>query len=828
LGSFLLDWRFAFRQLRRAPGFTLIGVLTLAFGIGATTSIFSIVEGVLLRPLPFPNPHRLVLLGDILSGVLHSEIGPPGVTAPGALTYIRETHSFSNMGVYRAASYELSGNGDPQQISVARLTAGVFPTLGVAPLMGRVFTKREDETSVRVAVLSFQTWQNRFGGKPQLLGRTVLLDRKAYEIIGVMPREFEFPSVPGQLDRCELWIPMSFTQPELLQGAGNWGYSLVGRLKPGVTPEQSERDAYGAARQIMQNFPPALSKRHIHPAVRELDQITVAAARPMINTLFGAVLVVLFMACANLAGLLLVRVLRRRREISVRIALGASAATVLRQPLFEALILSMAGALLGLLLGAVSLRLGLRFLPETLPRIHSIALDWRVVAVAIIIGMLTGVLCGVLPGLAAALTDVNPGLKEGGRTGTSGTGHARLRSGLVIAQLAIGLVLLTASGLLLRSFERMRSVSLGFRPDHTLTAAYSLPRQQYSNQAAVDLFNTTLRTKLEQLPGVEAVGITSLLPASGTTYLAVFTPEGYIPPPGAGLNIAWVPEVMGRYFVAQGIPMLRGRDFTEADRAGSPLVAIVNHTLAERYWPGQDPIGKRLHRGPKEGNLPWITVVGEIQGVKQDADEPTQLEIFIPSEQSKSVAGVFAPPDMLTGTSGTVVIRGDLPPGSMKDSLRAIVRSLDPQLPLTDVELMVQVVTEGQAPRRFSTALISAFGGAAVLLAILGIYGITAFSTATRSQEIAIRLALGLQRSGVMRMILVSSLKLAVFGCAIGLVVAVITTRWLRSFLFQVDAVDPVILFLAAIAILLVAVGASLIPARRAALIKPVVALRSE
>ena len=705
----------------------------------------------------------------------------------------------------------------------------MFPVLGVSPLMGRTFTQQEDEGSQQVAVLSYQTWRSRFHGDARILGQKILLDRKPYEIIGVMPREFEFPLVPGQLNRSELWVPMSFTQAELIQGAGAWGYYMVGRLKPGVTPAQAQQDAAGAAQEIMRNFPPALSSRRIHPLVQPLDETTVAQARPLVRTLFLAVIVVLFIACANLAGLLLVRVIRRRREISVRLALGASGAAVLRQSLVEALLLSISGGLLGLALASVALRVGVSFLPETLPRVSSIGLDWQVVAFALALAVLTGLLCGLIPAFAAARTGVNEALKEGGRTGTAGSGHARLRSALVVAELAVALVLLTASGLLLRSFEKMRSVGLGFRTDHTLTATYSLPRQQYSTQAAIDAFNLTMRTKLEQLPGVQAVGVTSLLPAAGSEFQGTFTPEGYVAPKGAGLNLAWIPQVMGNYFQAQGIPIIRGRDFTAADRDGAPLVTIVNRTLAEHYWPGQDPIGKRLHRGPTEAILPWLTVVGEIGDVKQlAADVPTNEQFYIPSSQVKADAGCFAPPGLLTGNGGSIVLRGQLPPDQMAESLRAVVHSIDPQLPLTQVESMDRVVGEGQASRRFNTTLISAFAGAAVLLAVLGIYSVIAFSTALRTQEMAIRLALGSQRSGVMRLILVSGAKLGAAGCGIGAIAAIFATRLLRSLLFQVDSLDPVILVLAAVSILLLALAASVIPARRAASIEPLEALRTE
>jgi predicted permease len=828
--DFLLrELRFALRQLRKSPGFTLTAVLTLAFGIGATAAIFSIVEGVLLRPLPFANPTRLVTLGDRLEGVEYDD-DSSGVTAPGVRIYIRDTTAFSSLGGYTNATYELSGAGDPATINASRLTASMFPTLGVSALTGRLFTRQEDEGAAQVAVLSYQTWRSRFHGDAHILGQKLLLDRKPYEIIGVMPRDFEFPLAPGQLNRSELWIPMSFTPAELVQGAGAWTNQMVGRLKPGVTPAQAQQDAAGAAQEIMRNFPPALSARRIHPVVFPLDESTLVQARPLLRTLFFAVLVVLFIACANLAGLLLVRVIRRRREISVRLALGASGAAVLRQSLIEALLLSLGGGLLGLALAAVALRVGISLLPDTLPRISSISLDWQVVAFALALAVLTGLLCGIVPAFAASRTRVNEALKEGGRTGTSGSGHARLRSALVIAELAVALVLLTASGLLLRSFDKLRSVNLGFRADHTLTAAYSLPKQQYSTQAAIDAFNTSLRSKLEQLPGVSAVGATSILPAIGFEYRATFTPEGYIPPKGAGLNLAWVPSVMGDYFQAQGIPIIRGRDFTPADNASGPLVIIVNRTLAEHYWPGQDPIGKRLHRGPERATtLPWLTVVGEIGDVKQlAADSPIMNQFYLPTGQNKAAAGSFAPPNFLVGNTGFIVLRGAMQPQQMADSLRAAVRSLDPQLPLTNVESMDSLVAEGQASSRFNTALISSFAAAAVLLSLLGIYSVIAFSAALRTQEMAIRLALGSQRASVMRLILGSAAKLGLAGCGIGAVAAIFATRLLRSMLFEVDPIDPTVIALAAISIFLLALAASIVPARRAASVDPMQALRTE
>ncbi|HUN83117.1 MAG TPA: ABC transporter permease [Terracidiphilus sp.] len=823
------DLRFALRQLRKAPGFTATAVLTLAFGIGATTSIFSIVEGVLLRPLPFPQPDRLVVLTDILEGVKLSDSGDSGVTMPEILTYERDTHGFSSLGGYKQTTYELSGAGAPAQISAARLTASIFSVLEVSPLMGRVFTRQEDDSSQQLAVISYQMWHSRFHGDQHVLGQKILLDRKSYEIIGVMPRDFEFPLIPGQLNRSELWVPMSPTKVQLVSGVASWCCGMVGRLSPGMSAAQVQQDAERVAQDIMRNYPAFMTSLHIRAVVHPLAESTVAQARPMIRMLFLAVAVVLFIACANLAGLLLVRVIRRRREIAVRLALGASALAIIRQNLMEALSLSIMGGLLGLGAAAILLRVGVSFLPETLPRINSISLDRKVVAFALLLAVVTGILCGIVPALSAVRTGMNESLKEGGRTGSAGGGTSRLRSALVVAEVAVALVLLTASGLLLRSFEKLREVDLGFRTDHMLTANYGLPQRQYSTQASIDGFNNRLFRELEQLPGVKAIGVTSNLPATGNFNNSAFVVDGFVPPKGAELNLSWPSEIIGDYFGAAGIPVLRGRGFTDADTATSPLVAIVNHALAQHFWPGQDPIGKRLRWGMLETPTPWMTVVGEIGDVKQSTPEAdTQYQIYQPFSQNVASFGSIAPAGSLDSQGGTIALRTTLPPEQMIDSLRAVVRSIDPQLPLTDVQSMSTAVSETEAPRRFNAVLISSFAASAVLLALLGIYSVIAFSAALRTQEMAIRLALGSQRSTIMKIVVASGAKLCLAGCLIGTLAAVFAMRLLRSLLFQVNALDPLVLVLASILILLLAIAASLIPARRAAAVDPMKALRDE
>ena len=824
------DLKFAFRQLGKSPGFTATAVLMLAFGIGATTAIFSIVEGVLLRPLPFPNSGQLVVLSDRILGADLSGNGEAGVTAPEIRAYMRDTHSFAALGGFQYAGYELSGNGEPAQVSAARLTAGVFSALAVAPHLGRVFTEDEREHTQQVVVLSYATWKTRFHGDSQVLNTKVLLDRKPYLVIGVMPRNFEFPLNSGQLNRTELWVPMSFSPQELsANAAANWSYQMVGRLKPGISPSQAQSDAQRVAQDIMRNFPADIASLRISSVVRPLQEETVEQSRSLLKTLFLAVAVVLLIACANLAGLMLVRAIRKQREIAVRLALGANTAALLRQTLMESLVLSVSGGLVGLGLAALALRIGKSLLPESLPRISEIALNWNVVGFALLLAVTTGLLCGLAPAFAALRTNVNGTLKEGGRSGTTGGGHARLRSTLVVAEIAIALVLLTASGLLLRSFEKMRSVDLGFRPQHVTTAAYSMPQKQYATQPVVNAFNSELLRRLRELPGAQGAGLTSFLPATNNNNNQTFVAEGYVAPKGASMNLATVAQVIGDYMPAMGIPLLRGRFFTDADKAGAQLVVIVNRKMAQHYWPNQDPIGKRIRIGTPEMKTPWLVIVGEVADIKLSSpDEPTKEEYYLPVDQVEEGLGALASPGDLNGNGGYIVLRSTFPPEQMENAVRAAVRAIDPQLPLTQVQTMEQAVSETEAPRRFNTALISSFAFAAVLLAVLGIYSVIAFSVASRVQEMAIRMALGSQRTGIMRLILLSGAKLAAVGCVLGLVGAVADSALLRSLLFGVSPFDPFVLTLAAVAVLLLAVSASTLPALRAASIDPMQALRGE
>ena len=815
------DLRSAFLQLRKAPGFTLTVVVILALGIGATTAIFSLVEGILLRPLPFRDPARLVVLGDNLQN------GPnTPVTAREIRTYAEATSAFASMGGHIGASFELSGDSTPEEIPAARFTAGVFPTLGVQPLLGRVFTPQEEDAHQPLAVISYALWLNRFHRDPQVLGTAIVLDRRAYTIIGVMPRSFEFPLTAGHLDQAQLWIPMSFTPEELSDGhAGFWGYQMVARLKDGVTLTQAASDADRVAKQIMRSFPPNMTAIHIKGDVTPLREYAVSEVRPLLRTLFLAVAVVLLLACANVAGLLLVRAIRRRREYTVRVALGARSGVIIRQAVLEGLVLSFAGGLLGLGFAAAAIRASLFLLPDSMPRVDSITLDANVTSFALFLALLTGVLCSLAPAFAALRTDPMENLKEGVRTGASS--HAWLRSALVVAEIAIALVLLTVSGAFLRSFQKMRAVDRGFRPDHVLVAGYELPLRQYSTRSSVEEFNREVVDRLSGKPGVVAAGITTFLPAMDNFAQTTYTIEGE-PVDSWKLKFAPFAIIYGDYFRAMRIPLLEGRNFTDGDRSNSLPVVIVNQSMAKHCWPGQRAIGKRMHVGNPKKGLPWATVVGVVADIKGGSrDEPTMNEWYIPAQQPATLFGSEPAGKLTDPMAAYIALRSTLPPEQMVQTLRSTIAEIDPLLALQQVQPLTDALSNVEAPRRFNTDLITAFALGALLLAITGIYAVVAFSVSLRAHEIAIRMALGAQRAGIARLVLTLGAKLAVIGCVLGVLGSLAVSRLVSSFLFQVSPTDPFIYVAGILIMILMALLASALPAARAASADPIDALRS-
>ena len=817
------DLRFALRQLRKAPGFTLTVVLTLALGIGATTAIFSLVEGILLRPLPFRDPDRLVQLGDHVG---HAK--GLGSTAREIGFYQSAASAFASIGGFNGVTYELSGGARPEEIDAARMTASMFPTLGVEPILGRVFTAQEEATHAPLAVISHGLWTTRFHRDPNVLGSRIDLDRRPYSIIGIMPRSFEFPLTAGQLDQTQLWVPLSLTPDELAEtNAGDWRYQMVARLKDGVTVQQASEDADRVARQVMRNFPASMAAIHITGGVALLKEHAVGNIRPLLRTLFVAVAVVLLIACMNVAGLLLVRAIRRRREYAVRLALGAASAVLIRESVLEGLLLSLAGGLLGLGLAATAIRTALHLLPESMPRVASISIDGGVVAFALLVSLATGALCSIAPAFAALRTNLTESLKEGARTGTGGASHGWLRSALVVAEIAIALVLLTVSGAFLRSFQKMRAVDPGFRPDHVLVSDFQLPLGQYPTFDSANAFNKAVLDKLTAKPGIVAAGITSVLPASGDWAAAGYTVES-VPVSRWKLEFANFASIDGDYFKSMEIPLLEGRTFTADDRADTPPVIIVNQTMAKHCWPGQPALGKRIHVGNPKKPLPWATVVGVVADTSAGArDEPNADQWYFPDAQPVTLYGTEAAENLTHAADGFITLRSALAPGAMMETLRSTVADVDPVLALQNVQPMSAVVATVEAPRQFNTDLITTFALAALLLAVTGIYAVVAFSVSLRTQEIAIRMALGAQRGRIARLVLVSGAKMALLGCALGVAGSLAVSRLIGSFLFNVSATDPLIYLAAALTMLLMTLAAAALPARRAASANPLDALRA-
>ena len=815
--------RFSMRQLLKSPAFTTTVILTFALGIGATTATFSLIEGVLLRPLPFQDPDRIVMLGDHLG----SNTGL-GVTAREIATYLDQSSAFSSMGAFTSTSYELSSGSTPEVVQGARLTAGVFPTLAVQPAVGRVFSKQEEDAQKPLAVISYALWQDRYHRDPYILGTAIVLDRKTWSIIGVMPRNFEFPVGAGRLSQAKLWVPMSLTPEELSdQAAGAWRYQMIARLKVGLSLKQAAQDADRVAHQVMREFPAGMSVIHIAGDVKQLHEFTVEDSRPLLRTLFAAVCIVLLIACVNVAGLLLVRAIRRRREYALRLALGARAARIIRESVTDGLLLSLAGGLLGLGFAAIAIRYALHLLPDSMPRTESISMNPVVAAFGLMLAFSTGVLSSMAPAFVAVRTKLTESLKDGERTGTGARSHAWLRSTLVVSEIAIALTLLTTSGAFLRSYQKMLAVDPGFRADHVLVAHFQLPLKQYPTQTSSEAFSHSVLERINTQPGFVAAGISNTLPATDTSPESTFTVDGE-PTVGWKMKFAAFNVIDGDYFKSLGIPLIEGRTFTPDDRSSKPLVVIVSQSMAKHAWPAQDAIGKRMHAGNPKKGYPWATVVGVVADTKLGSpDQPNVDQWYPPALQPAILYGSDYADALTSPASGYITLRAAMGPDQMIRSLSATVAGIDPLLALDQVQSMSDVLSEVEGPRRFNTDLITAFAVGALLLSVTGIYAVVAFSASMRTQEIAIRMALGAQRTGIVRLILVSGLKTAVLGCALGVIGSLAVARLLISSLFGVTATDPLIYVASVTIMLLFALLASALPARRAASTDPIEALRS-
>jgi len=621
---------------------------------------------------------------------------------------------------------------------------------------------------------------------------------------------------------------MSLTADELSdEHAGFWGYQMIARLKDGVSLGEAAQDADRVAQQIMRTFQQHRRPINIRGDVKPLLEYEVSEVRPLLRILFLAVSVVLLIACANVAGLLLVRAIRRRNEYAVRLALGARSGAIIRQSVFEGLLLGVTGALLGLAFAATAVSVNLRVMPDSMPRIASISIDAAVTGFAVLLALTTGALCSLAPAFAALRTDLVENLKQGVRTGTGGSSHTWLRSALVVSEIAVALVLLITSGAFLRSFQKVRAVDPGFRADHVLVAEYQLPLRQYPTNDSADAFSREVMARLSSKPGVVAVSISSAAPASGAYPKTAYTVEGQS-------FDHWKPEfavfgvISGDYFRVMGIPLLDGRSFTENDRSNSPLVVIVNETMAKHCWPGQRAVGRRIHLGSPQMKRPWATVVGVVPDTKMGSrDEPSDQQWYVPAKQVTTLDGYDDTTNLAEPAGGYITLRTALPPEEMTRTLRATVAEIDPQLALQQVQTMTAAISNVDAPRRFNTGLITVFALVALLLALTGIYAVVAFSASLRTQEIAIRMALGAQRKEIATLVLRSGARLALIGCGLGVLGAITVSRLIGSFLFEVSATDPVIYLVGVVIMMLTAIVASALPAKRVASVDPMVSLRS-
>jgi predicted permease len=822
--TLLRDLHFALRQLRKAPGFALTAVLTLAIGIGGVTAVFSVVEAVLLRPLPFQDPGRLVSLHESAEQDSHEL----RMSAPAVMIFQRESKAFSAVGGFIGSAYELTGAGAPFKAQAERVTSSLFPLLGVEPMLGRAFTQQEDDNASSLTVISYPLWKERFHSDPHVLGTKIDLDRRPYTVIGVMPRNFEFPLDAGRLSHRDLWVPMSFTPVEKNSVADNFDYSAVGRLKPGITMPQAQQDVDRVIAGIQAQYPASGVK--LHGYFLPLREEVIRNARPLLRMLFGVVALILLIACVNLANLLLVRAAGRRREFGVRLALGAARSTMFRQLLTESLVLSCLGGIAGVALAVVLVRAAATRLPDSLPRLSEVAVSWPLLIAAIVLTSATGLLCGLAPALVSIRADLLNSVRDGGHGASHGLGQSRLRSAMVILEVGTAMVLLVSAGLLLRSFAKMMEVDPGFEPAHVLTASLSLPLHDYPTQQKVDAFLTELHNRLASEPGVKSVGFASNIPIVGQRSGRLIAPEGYAKSPGEGWIIASNYLTQGDYFDATRIPLVRGRYFTPADdQPGAPLVTVISQSLANRYFPGKNAIGMRIKVGPDfASSMPAMTVVGIVGDIKQGArDQATVAQMYEPLSQAKADLGPFG---AMIGVAGdmNIVVRAAGDPATLEIALNKTVHQLDWLLAVSNVSTMDEIVAATESPRRFNTSIVTSFAATALLLSLLGIYGVLAYSVTERTREIAIRMALGATRERVLLRTLRHGFSLTAIGAVIGLAASLGLTRLLTSLLYDVKPLDGPVMVGAIILLFICTSIAGWLPARRAASVDPMQALRAD
>ena len=817
------DIKFASRMLLKNPGITAIVILALALGIGANTAIFSVVNSVLLRPLPYEGSDRLVFLNE-KSNVLDEM----SISYPDFEDWRSQNQSFEKIGVYNRGSYNLTGSGEAERIITGQVSADLFSALRVQPVFGRLFTNEEDKPGgPPVVLISYGLWQRRFGGQQNILNQPITLNTKSYTVIGIMPQDYQYPS------RVEMWVPVGqLSDQASWKSRGNHpGLYGVARLKPGVTFEQAVADMNRLGSNLEKQYPDSNSGNGIR--LRPLMEIYVSDIRRALWVIFAAVAFVLLIACANIANLLLARATARRKEMAIRSALGAGRWRIARQLLTESILLSIVGGSIGLLLGRLGIKLILYMSPDAIPRSREIGLDWKVLGFTLGISCVTGILFGLIPALQAGDVDVHETLKD---TGRGMSAKSWLRSSLVVVEVATTLVLLIGAGLMIRSFYLLQKVNPGFSYDHLTSFSVSLPVKKYANDDTRSNFYNSLMTNLRALPGVESSAAASGLPLGNNGWQTSFTIEGRPEPPRSETPLMEACLVTPDYFKAMNIPVLRGRAFNDHDDkshlAGKDLSKltenqreaaginsiVIDEEFARRYWPNEDPVGKRIRLGGgHDADSPLLEVLGVVGRVKMESL----------SQDSNRVQGYFP---FLQSPQGsmTVIVKGSGDPNQLIALARQQVKALDPDQPIYSPRTMGDIRAESVAPERLNLTLLSLFAGIAFVLAIVGIYGVMSYSVTQRTHEIGIRMAIGASRADVFKMILGHGMKLTLIGVGIGLVGAFALTRLMATMLFGVEPTDATTFGTIAVLLVSVALLACFIPGRRATKVEPTISLRYE
>jgi putative ABC transport system permease protein len=808
--TLIKDIRYAMRGLVKRPAFTIIALLTLALGIGANTAIFSVVNAVLLRPLPFRDPEQVVMVWEDASFA-----GFP-LNTPAPANYVdwkNQNQSFADLAASAEQSFNLTGDGDPERVTAYAVTHNFFPLFGVQPLIGRGFLPEEDRPgSNKVVVLSYSLWQSRYGGDAHVLNRDIQLNGEKHTVVGVMPASFQF------LDsEVRMWVPLALDQEDMANRGGHY-LNVAARLKPGVVVTQAQADMNAIMRRIATDHPDDTFDGKLGAVVLPMRDQVVGAARGSLVVLVVAVAFVLLIACANVAGLLLARAVGRRREIALRMALGAGRPTVVRQLLTESLLLSLVAGVLGTFLAYWSFSFLQRLVPEEMAVSMSLHIDTRILLFTILISIVTGIIFGLVPALQAAKVDLNEALKAGSSRVTS-TGA--LRSSMIVFEVALSLVLLICAGLLIQTlFQIFRQYSM-LEPEKILTMRTVLPREKYKEPTQRNNFYRQVLERVEHLPGVDAAGYATSVPLSWKGGTSGFLPEGIKSPiPGMAYD-ANHREVSANYLQTMNIPLRAGRYFDGRDNEKSMPVVIINETMARQYWPGENALGRRLKIGdPDEPGKQWKQIVGIVADVRQmGLDEPVKAEMYLPYQQVTDWP-FFAPRDLAIRTSGDT--------SNLVGSVRQIIREVDPDQPVSNVATMAELLGTEASQRRMGMIMLVAFAALALLLASLGIYGVLAYFVTQHTSEIGVRLALGATTRNILFLVLRKGMGLTLLGVVIGLAAALAFTRLMSSLLFGVKAIDPLTFVTVPLLLAGVALLACYLPARRATKVDPLVALRYE